>query len=68
MRYLINSNYPSIYSFVKQNKQFKQNTIQDYYNRDDDSSSLYPKFENVLLIAETFNVSLDDLIYKDLSK
>ena len=67
IRYLISKNYPSIYSFTKQNKQFKQNTIQDYFNRID-GESLSPKFENVLLFAEIFTVSLDDLVYKDLSK
>ena len=67
IKYLIDSNYSSIYSFIKNNKNFKQNTIQDYYNRDN-TSTTYPKFENLLLFAECFNLSLDDLVYKDLSK
>lgn len=66
IKYLIDKSYPSIYSFIKANKQFKQNTIQDYYNRDNDST-IYPKIENVLLFSECFNVSLDDLFYIDLS-
>lgn len=66
VKYLIDSQYSSIYSFIKNNKIFKQNTIQDYYNRDN-TSSIYPKFENLLLLAECFNISLDDLVYKDLS-
>ena len=67
IKHLIDNNYPSIYSFIKANKLFKQNTIQDYYNRSDDCPTL-PKFENVLLFADTFNISLDDLVYTDLSK
>ena len=67
VKYLINKHYSSIYSFIKSNKQFKQNTIQDYYNRID-GESLSPKFDNVILFSETFNISLDDLVYKDLSK
>lgn len=66
IRYLIDSNYSSIYAFVKANNQMKQNTVQDYYNRSNDSN-IYPKFENVLEFAKIFNISLDSLIYKDLS-
>lgn len=67
IRYLIDSSYPSIYAFIKANQQMKQNTVQDYYNRTNESH-IYPKFENVLEFAKIFNVSLDDLVYKNLSK
>lgn len=67
IKYLIDLHYSSIYSFIKSNKQFKQNTIQDYYNRTNECTT-YPKFENVLLFSECFDISLDDLVYKDLSQ
>lgn len=67
VKYLIEKNYISIYSFVKTHKEFKQNTLQDYLKRNNDST-IYPKLDNVLMLAEVFNLSLDDLVYKDLSK
>lgn len=67
VRYLIDKNYPSIYALIKSNPKLKQNTIQDYYNRKNDCES-HPKFENVLELANIFNISLDDLVYKDLTK
>lgn len=66
VKYLIDNNYQSIYSFIKENKQLKQNTLQDYYHRENNCAS-YPKFENVIIIADIFNLTLDDLIYNDLS-
>ena len=67
VKYLIEKNYISIYSFVKKHNEFKQNTLQDYLKRNNDST-IYPKLDNILMLAEVFNLSLDDLVYKDLSK